>query len=305
MFRSFSGYAALAAAAFAMFAEHQACAHGFAGSRFFPATIQTDDPFVADEMSFPTVTLNPPGADGSRETDYGLDLAKRLTPKFGVTISDQWRVLRPGDGSPAVTGWDALKTGQQYQLFVDGPSESMALIGLGETWANTGHGGALGGPDFTTLSPTFDFGKGMGDLPNSLSWLRPFAITGNLSVDVPLKAESQGSPNPDVFNAGFAIEYSLIYLQSQVKNIGLGAPFNRMIPLVEITSSTPLDRGSGPVTGLIAPGVIWAGQYCQIGAEALVPYGQGQGSGIGGVIQLHFFLDDLFPDSIGRPLFGN
>ena len=29
-------------------------AHGFAGDRFFPATILTDDPFVADEMSLPT-----------------------------------------------------------------------------------------------------------------------------------------------------------------------------------------------------------------------------------------------------------
>ena len=27
-----------------------ALAHGFAGSRFFPATITIDDPFVADEL---------------------------------------------------------------------------------------------------------------------------------------------------------------------------------------------------------------------------------------------------------------
>ncbi|MBO0696408.1 MAG: hypothetical protein J2P56_09965, partial [Verrucomicrobia bacterium] len=28
-----------------------ASAHGFAGSRFFPATLSTDDPFVNDELS--------------------------------------------------------------------------------------------------------------------------------------------------------------------------------------------------------------------------------------------------------------
>ena len=33
-----------------------ALAHGFAGSRFFPATIVIDDPFVADELSLPTVS---------------------------------------------------------------------------------------------------------------------------------------------------------------------------------------------------------------------------------------------------------
>src|SRR6476646_5026684 len=31
-------------------------AHGFAGKRFFPATLATDDPFVADELSLPTLS---------------------------------------------------------------------------------------------------------------------------------------------------------------------------------------------------------------------------------------------------------
>lgn len=291
--------AAICTAAFA----HRAEAHGFAGARFFPATIQTDDPFVADEGSLPTITWNPTAPDGSKETDYGIDLAKRITPDFGVTFSEQWRVVRPG-GATSVSGWDALTTGQQYQLFVDGKHEAMGLIGLEETWGHTG-GRALGQSDFTTLSPTFDFGKGMGDLPDSMRWLRPFAITGNLSVDFPTKSSSDGVPNPDVFNFGVAIEYSLQYLQSQVKNIGLGAPFDRMTPLVEITSSTPLNRGPSSTTGVIAPGVIWAGQHFQVGAELLIPYGSGQGHGVGGVLQLHFYLDDIFPNGIGKPLLGS
>ena len=51
---------------------NNALAHGFAGERFFPATILTDDPFVADEMSLPEVSLNPPGPDGSQQTDRSL-----------------------------------------------------------------------------------------------------------------------------------------------------------------------------------------------------------------------------------------
>ena len=51
--------AAVAAALIFLSANSAAFAHGFAGDRFFPATILTDDPFVADEMSLPTVTLNP------------------------------------------------------------------------------------------------------------------------------------------------------------------------------------------------------------------------------------------------------
>jgi hypothetical protein len=51
---------ALAALVFvsALFAStDHAFSHGFAGSRFFPATLSTDDPFVADELSLPTDTL--------------------------------------------------------------------------------------------------------------------------------------------------------------------------------------------------------------------------------------------------------
>lgn len=299
--RSTWGRAALAAAVLALQSTQPAHAHGFAGSRFFPATIQTDDPFVADEGSLPTITRNPIGADGSHETDYGLDLAKRITPDFGVTFSEQWRVVR-SPGAPTVYGWDSLKTGQQYQLFVDPKQEAMGLIGLQENWRHTG-GKTLGQPDLTTLSPTFDFGKGMGNLPDSMRWLRPFAITGNVSVDFPTKSSSSdGTPNPNVFNFGVAIEYSLQYLQSQIKNIGLAPPFDRMTPLVEITSATPLNRVASLTTGVIAPGVIWSGQYFQVGAEMLIPYGSGQGHGIGGVLQLHFYLDDIFPNSIGKPL---
>ncbi len=295
------GRAALAAA-LAIQSVQQAHAHGFAGARFFPATIQTDDPFVADEASLPTITWNPTAADGSHETDYGLDLSKRITPNFGVTFSEQWSIVRP-NGAPSVSGWGSLTTGQQYQLFVDGEQEAMGLIGLQENWAHTG-GKTLGQPDFTTLSPTFDFGKGMGNLPESMRWLRPFAITGNVSIGFPTKSSSNDTPNPNVFNFGVAIEYSLQYLQSQVKNVGLGPPFDRMTPLVEITSSTPLNRVPSSTTGVIAPGVIWAGQYMQIGAELIIPYGSGQGHGVGGVIQLHFYLDDIFPNSFGKPLFG-
>ena len=45
--------AAVAAAVTLISANSAALAHGFAGQRFFPATILTDDPFVADEMSLP------------------------------------------------------------------------------------------------------------------------------------------------------------------------------------------------------------------------------------------------------------
>jgi len=313
MVRVTRGLAAIGAAAL-LISPGLAHAHGFAGDRFFPATIQTDDPFVADEMSLPTLTKNPTDPTGGQSYSVEVDIAKRLTSDFGITAAYQWNYFQP-KGAPPHYGFGGLKTGAQYQLFIDGPNEFMGLLGLSAHWGHTGavnHGGA---DDHTTLSPTFDFGKGFGTLPDSLTWLKPLAITGNLFVDLPTKVNSGGTLNQNVFNAGFAIEYSLEYLQHHVQDMGLGAPFDRLIPLVEITSATPLNRGFNSATGLtnkngtattgvVAPGVIWAGQYFQIGAEAIIPYGQGQGHGVGALLQLHFYLDDLFPNSIGRPVFS-
>jgi hypothetical protein len=85
----------------------------------------------------------------------------------------------------------------------------------------------------------------------------------------------------------------------------LPAPVDRLIPLVEFAMETPLNRGAdGPTTGTINPGVIWAGKYFQVGMEAVIPINEHTGNNVGVIAQLHFFLDDLFPHSIGRPLFG-
>jgi hypothetical protein len=279
-----------------------AAAHGFAGQRFFPATILTDDPFVADEVSLPTVTRPPTGLDRSQELDLDVDLAKRITPDLGFTIGQGWTHLKLKD-MPGATGLSGLHTGLQYQLFVDGPHEALGLIGLNVGWAHTGRVAALGAPDVTTLSPTLNFGKGFGDLATELAYLRPFAVTGNLGFDFPTKTESAGAPNPNNFNYGFALEYSLPYLQSCVKDIGLREPFSRLIPLVEIAFTTPIARGEGTQTiGTIQPGIIWSGTYFQIGAEAILPVNKASGRGFGGVVQFHVYLDDLFPRSLGKPI---
>ena len=75
--------------------------------------------------------------------------------------------------------------------------------------------------------------------------------------------------------------------------------------LVEFALESPLNRGAeGQTTGTINPGIIWAGKYFQVGVEAVVPINERTGNNVGVIAQLHFFVDDLFPHSLGRPLFG-
>jgi hypothetical protein len=98
------------------------------------------------------------------------------------------------------------------------------------------------------------------------------------------------------------------YLKSAVVDLGLPDFFNHLIPLVEASLQTPVSNtfSSGTVTtGTISPGVIWAGKYYQVGVEALIPINRQSGTSVGVIGQLHLYLDDIFPSTIGRPLFGN
>jgi hypothetical protein len=294
-------WAACAYAAALSLACSTALAHGFAGARFFPATILTDDPFVADEMSLPTLTRMPDALDGTQFSSIEADISKKITPDFGLTWSYAYDYVQK-PGLPKVTGLDTMTSGAQYQLFINDEHEAMGLTGLKVSWGHTGRVQALGQPDFTTLTPTFDWGKGFGDLPDSVKYLKPFAITGNLSVDFPTKTESAGEQHPNNLNYGFALEYPISYLESQVKDIGLQFPWQQMIPLVEFAAVTPFNRGGGPTIGTVQPGVIWAGQYFQIGAEMILPMNRDSGHGIGGVVQFHIYLDDSFPNSFGKPI---
>jgi hypothetical protein len=290
--------------------------HGFAGARFFPATLSTDDPFVADEFSFPTVsTIRTPDDGGTRETDISVDIAKRITPQFGIEIGETLTALNPHQGRVA-NGFGNLELAGKYQFLKNDAHEAIASLGLGVEVGGTGSN-SIGADSFSTWAPGIFFGKGFGDLPEAMRFLKPFAVTGQLGVVIPTSASTRSvtvndetgereleiERHPAVLEWGFALEYSVIYLQSQVQNIGLHERFDRLIPLVEFALETPLNRAEqGQTTGTINPGVIWAGKYFQIGAEAVIPVNERTGTNVGVIAQLHFFLDDLFPHTIGRPV---
>jgi len=292
--------------------------HGFAGKRFFPATLSTDDPFVADELSLPTVSsMVPPDEGGTRDTEISIDIAKRITPDFGIEVGETFLILQPR-GERSVSGFGNLELGTKYEFFENDEHESIISLGLGVEVGGTGNK-QVGSDPFSTWTPALFVGKGLGDLSQDVALLRPLAITSVIGIAIPTSAsthtftanEETGvrefdiERHPNVLQYGFAVEYSFIYLQEQVKDIGLRAPFNHLIPIVELAFETPLDCGQrGQTTGTINPGIIWSGKYFQVGAEAVIPMNSRTGNDVGFIAQLHFYLDDLFPHTIGRPLFG-
>jgi hypothetical protein len=276
-------------------------AHGFAGERFFPATISTDDPFVADELSLPTFqAIRQPGAPPAKTFDFSADIALKLTPNFGIEIADGY-LLQKSSGSRLQTGFHNVEVGGKYQLLVSAEHETIVSVGVNAEIGGTGRA-SIGTDRFSTITPGLFFGKGLGDLPDSVWALRPLALTGQLGVSFPTRSSVEGGRVPNNLGWSVAVEYSLIYLEEHVKDIGLCAPFKRLIPLVEFAMQTPLNRVSGPTTGTVNPGIIWSGQYFQLGVEAIIPINSHTGNNVGVVGQLHFYLDDILPKVFGKPL---
>jgi hypothetical protein len=287
----------------------EASAHCFVGARFLPATLNTDDPCVADEMSLPTVSWSktadvPPAT----EWDISVDIAKRITQDFGVTIATTWAQFRQ-PGGPTAAGFHNLDTAFQYQLYKDGPHELALMVGLIVEWGGTGAINSGLATSFSTLSPAIYVGKGFGDLPDQLSWVRPFAVTGQFSYNVPTSSFDlvAGVPIPQTVSYSGSLQYSMPYLHTNVIDLELPDFINHLIPIVEAQFQTPVANNFGmpfTTTGTINPGVIWVGNYFQVGVEAIIPINRDSGTGVGVVAQLHLYLDDIFPTTIGQPLIG-
>jgi hypothetical protein len=287
----------IVASAFSILTPHTASAHGFEGDRFFPPTIQTDDPFATDELSLPTISiLNNPGTPKTREIDIGTEFDKEIFPKFALGISTTYVVLQP-KGVRNIDGYQNLTLSAKYQLWEIPEHEFIFSVGAIWEVGNTGSQ-AIGVDTFSTFTPTLYFGKGFGDLPDSVKFLKPLAVTGTGGLDLPTKA------SPNAFELGLAVEYSLPYLQGHVKDIGIPRPFRDMIPLVEFSTTNPFNRGGGQATGTINPGVLWENPDYQIGLEAVIPINSNTGPNLGVVFNVQIFIDDIFPKIFGHPIFG-
>jgi hypothetical protein len=287
----------------------QATAHCFVGARFFPATLATDDPCVADEMSLPTVAWSKTGdVPPAKELDISGEISKRITEDFGISIGDGWTQIRQ-PGNPTISGFGNLETAFQYQLLKDPTHETAMLLGLVVEWGGTGaiHSGIA--DPYSTLTPTYSFGQGFGGLPETMGWARPIAVTGQIGYQIPTRSHlvDEDVNVPQVLAYGGSVQYSMAYLKSEVQDLQFPDFINHLIPIVEAQFSTPVANNVGNsfvTTGTINPGVIWVGSYFQVGVEAIIPLNRDSGTGIGVLGQLHLYLDDIFPRSYGQPIIG-
>jgi hypothetical protein len=303
---------------------YQAAAHEIVGNRFFPATLEIDDPGVNDELSIPTVdAFNTDDIPPVRQRDFSAEFSKRITEAFAISVGTTYTHLGFGGGPTGfgANGFQNLETTFKYRVFKDPEHEFVMSAGLSVEWGGTGVA-SVGAESFNSYVPTVWFGKGLGDLPDTFSWVRPVAITGQVGYSIPGRSSTttfgidpdtglsvlDTEFNPRILNWGLTVQYSMPYLKSSVIDLGLPDFVNHLIPLVEAVMQTPVSNTftSGTITtGTINPGVLWVGNTFQFGIEALIPVNRQSGTNVGVIAQLHFYLDDIDPHGIGKPIFGN
>ncbi len=295
-------------------------AHDTAGARLFVSTLLVDDPGVADEVSLPTFfwlpQSTPSGTPAPQLYQVNVEFSKRITENFGVSLGTGYSWLQT-PGAKTANGWQNLEAGVKYKIYVNPEHEFMLSAGVSREFARTGasgtNGAVLDNDDSSSTTPAVYFGKGLGDLP--IGYLRPLAITGTLGyqiADKKLKVTGTDPATGDLlFNnglsnqwtGGLTVQYSMRYLQSQVKDFGLPEWLNRMTGLLEATWSSPASKpNNGSTQYLFGVGVNYTETNYAITAELLIPGNQQTGSHVGLVAQFHLYLDDLLPRGLGKPV---
>jgi hypothetical protein len=287
----------------------------YVGDRFFASTLATTVPTAADFYN-PPYFVKLPDTATTREVDFPTTYSRLVTKDLGVFFTETFRVIEDANRGTR-SGFDNFVIGAQYQLYTNPEHQFVFTVGGTAAIGGTGTPGIAS--SFSTLTPTIYIGKGFGDLPDSLSWLRPLNITGTVAVAVPTDATSLTTTmlptgattltemiNPKVLQLGLALEYSLVNnMYTGPNRTGTRYP-EGWVPLVEFTTSTPLNGpNAGKTTGTVNPGVILVSRYLQFGIEAIIPMNAQSGRDLGVRAQAHLYLPAIFPDLFGKPIFGD
>jgi hypothetical protein len=292
-----------------------------AGDRLFPATPLTDSPFVADELYFSVYRLEDPAAPSgptATESDINFGVEKLLTSRLSLELETDYIVDTEAGSKPA-RGFDNPELTFKYQFYENDSHELVLSAGVSHEFGAVG-AQQIGAEDVGSTTPTLYFGKGLGDLPDGLKFLRPLAVTGTFGYQIPDSRThsslaidpNTGLPAPEVDHfsdflvAGLSVQYSLRYLQGNVEYVGLPSVLMRLTPIVEFAYAKTLGPSYGQMASLIvAPGFIYTYRGVDFGLEAMIPATRASGTHVGFLAAAHIPLAVISPTLFGRPLLGN
>ena len=106
---------------------------------------------------------------------------------------------------------------------------------------------------------------------------------------------------------GGSLQYSMPYLKARVQDSGLPNFVNRLVPITEFSFKTETSNfdENERTTGTVNPGLLYVADKYQLGVEAIIPINRATGDGVGVIGNLHLFVEDILPHSLGMPLFAS
>lgn len=274
--------------------------HGYAGDRFFPSTLALEDPFVISEagLVFHRFQYFNDEGESAYTSAASIEVAKTLLSDLQISVEGTYLHNTPPN-TGAQNGFDNFEIGLRYLAFSQPEWESLVSLGLAWEIGKTGSH-IVEAETESSISPQLLFGQGFGRLVDEVKYLRPFAVTGLFAPEF-----STTHFTATDIDWGIALEYSFTYLQTFVEDFNM--PWmNHVIPVVEIPLSTCTHEcNDHKTTGTINPGIILFNKFAQVGVEAAIPMNKQSGSKVGYFLQFHLYMDDLFPNTWGKPVFGS
>jgi hypothetical protein len=198
-------------------------------------------------------------------------------------------INRAGGGVSNATGFDTTQVGLKRLLLRDDFHETLLSAGLG--WGLPGGNRQLGA--HATIEPGIFFGRGFGDLADSVSALRPFAISGAVSIEHPTVSEPK------------------------LRRSALGCipPIQHLLSDRSLHTRPPASRGTALSVGTVGRvfrrytatrqdqrHCIARNRLCWRHLPGCRGVDAGRGTGI--KMNLLLFIDDLVPSIFGKPVFG-
>ena len=271
-------------------------AHGVVGQRTFIEPFITEDVNPKNEF-----VIARPEWDHSREGrtfSVGFGLEKKLADHLSLTLDSEWVDISPKPhDEPHESGFNNLGITFKYAFFINPVHEAIASIAL-ESTAPTGTTdvGAEVDPSF---KPFLLYGKGFGDLPQAMRYVRPLAVQGDAGFEVSIDRQ-----RTTTFAHNIAVQYSIPYLQSFVRDFGLRWPFENLIVDGEFNFEHGVNgEDQGKTSAFVTPGIVYMDRHVEVGVAGRFPLNARAHDELdwGVVWIVDLFIDDILPWTDWQP----
>ena len=277
----------------------RAHAHGVVGERSFI------EPFIAEDVNPKNeFVIGRPEWDHSRDgrtLSLGFSLEKKISDRFSLTLDSEWDDITPKPrDEPHASGFNNLGITLKYAFFINPEHEAITSVAL-ESTAPTGTE-QVGAEKDWSFKPFLLYGKGAGDLPNALKYLRPLAVQGDAGFEIAIDRARTTTLAHNV-----AIEYSIPYLQQAVHDFGLAWPLSNFIGDAEFNFEHGVNgEEQGRSKVFVTPGFVYMDRWVELGVAGRFPLNQAAHDELdwGVIFIVDLFIDDIFPWTRWQPIGG-